>query len=111
MPIYEFKCRSCGVVVEKIMKISDVAPSLCECGSQGKLIKLMSRTNFVLKGQGWYETDFKDKNQNKSSNTQVSSSSNKKDQKSSNSSPKLDSKSNDSAVKSKPKKAQSSVAS
>ena len=80
MPIYEFKCRSCGVVVEKIMKISDAAPSFCECGSQGKLIKLMSRTNFVLK-QGWYETDFKDKNQNKSSNTQVSSSSNKKDQK------------------------------
>ena len=39
------------------MKISDAAPSFCECIS-GKLIKLMSRTNFVLKGQG-YETDFK----------------------------------------------------
>jgi putative FmdB family regulatory protein len=111
VPIYEFKCSSCGVIIEKIMKLSDAAPSLCKCGSQNKLIKLMSRTNFVLKGQGWYETDFKDKKQNKSSQGQTSSSSDEKDQKPSDSKSKQDSKNNKSSIKNKPKKSQSSVTS
>ena len=59
MPIYEFECSKCGKILEEIMKISDPAPTTCECGSEGPLVKIVSPTSFVLKGSGWYETDFK----------------------------------------------------
>lgn len=61
MPIYEFICNDCQATEEHIMKISDPAPTACQqCGKQ-TLEKMLSRTNFVLKGNGWYETDFKGK--------------------------------------------------
>lgn len=61
MPIYEYKCATCGKIVETIQKISD--PPLekdesCETGNCN-LSKIVSQTSFVLKGEGWYETDFK----------------------------------------------------
>ena len=60
MPIYEFECSSCSKVSEHIMKMSDKNPSSCPyCESKESLRKLMSQTSFVLKGEGWYETDFK----------------------------------------------------
>lgn len=61
MPLYEFECTSCGNISEKLMKISEPNPAHCEHCQGGPLKKLMSRTSFVLKGQGWYETDFKNK--------------------------------------------------
>ncbi|MFK7825102.1 MAG: FmdB family zinc ribbon protein [Oligoflexales bacterium] len=64
MPLYEFECKNCGGVLEKLMKISDSNPEVCESCQGGPLVKLMSRTNFVLKGQGWYETDFKHNGKN-----------------------------------------------
>ena len=59
MPIYEYRCASCGAVLEKLQKISD--PPLLECPECGKdaLVKLVSASSFRLKGSGWYETDFK----------------------------------------------------
>lgn len=62
MPIYEYECRECGHVFDALQKISD-AP-LADCPDCGKpeLRKLLSAPNFRLKGGGWYETDFKDKN-------------------------------------------------
>jgi putative FmdB family regulatory protein len=59
MPIYEYRCESCGAEVEKLQKISD--PPLKDCPSCGKaaLAKRVSATSFRLKGSGWYETDFK----------------------------------------------------
>ena len=73
MPIYEFECSVCSRVSEHIMKISDKNPEVCPCCQSGNsLTKLMSRTSFVLKGQGWYETDFK-KKENKSSENAKSS--------------------------------------
>ena len=64
MPIYEYSCDKCGNVVERIQKFSD--PLLTEhegCG--GPLTKLISRSAFHLKGDGWYVTDYarKDKNE------------------------------------------------
>lgn len=57
MPIYEYECLSCGEVHEKIQKFSDEPMSVCpNCG--GKLKKLISNTSFVLKGTGWYKTDY-----------------------------------------------------
>jgi len=59
MPIYEYKCSSCGHKKEVLQKMSD-AP-LIECPACGKatLSKLISAAGFQLKGSGWYATDFK----------------------------------------------------
>ena len=63
MPIYEYQCNACGHAFDVLQKISDEPLTYCpECGAQ-ELRKLLSAPNFRLKGGGWYETDFKDKNQ------------------------------------------------
>ncbi len=57
MPIYEYECLSCGKEYEIMQKITDKPLSKCrECG--GKLHKKISNTSFVLKGTGWYATDY-----------------------------------------------------
>jgi len=57
MPIYEYKCDSCGQVTEKLQKMSDAPLKKCpHCG--GKVGKIFSRTSFQLKGSGWYVTDY-----------------------------------------------------
>ena len=60
MPIYEFECKACGDVQEVMQKLSDPQPSECPVCHGGPLVKLMSRTGFILKGGGWYVTDFRD---------------------------------------------------
>ena len=53
MPLYEYRCRSCGEQFEVMQKISD--PPLRRCKNcRGRLDKLISRTSFLLKGGGWY---------------------------------------------------------
>jgi putative FmdB family regulatory protein len=61
MPLYEFSCKQCGSISEHLMSISSENPSSCEKCQGGPLVKLLSRSNFALKGSGWYETDFKRK--------------------------------------------------
>lgn len=56
MPIYEYRCTSCGHEVEIIQKIGARAPGCGEC--EGKLEKLISRASFQLKGGGWYEQGY-----------------------------------------------------
>ena len=57
MPIYEYRCTSCGRTVEALQKLSDAPLAECEsCG--GKLEKLISRTAFQLKGGGWYSEGY-----------------------------------------------------
>jgi len=57
MPIYEYKCLGCAAHIEKMQKLSDVPPTICEkCG--GRLEKQFSRTGFQFKGTGWYVTDY-----------------------------------------------------
>ena len=60
MPIYEFECKACGDVQEVMQKLSDPQPTECPSCHGGPLVKLMSRTGFILKGGGWYVTDFRD---------------------------------------------------
>ncbi|RFF26520.1 MULTISPECIES: FmdB family zinc ribbon protein [unclassified Wenzhouxiangella] len=62
MPIYEYRCQSCGHELEKLQKLSD--PPLVDCPECGRpeLTKLISAAGFRLKGGGWYETDFKKDN-------------------------------------------------
>ena len=63
MPIYEYECKQCGHVFDALQKMSDAPLQDCpDCGKP-ELRKLLSAPNFRLKGGGWYETDFKDKNQ------------------------------------------------
>lgn len=59
MPIYEYRCESCGHEMEAMQRMSD-AP-LTECPACGKptLKKQVSAAGFRLSGGGWYETDFK----------------------------------------------------
>ena len=55
MPIYEYACDKCGKLNEVFQKVSDPAPEKCDgCGAAGPLVKVVSRTSFVLKGGGWY---------------------------------------------------------
>ena len=57
MPTYEYRCDKCRKNFEVFQKITDNPVETCpECG--GKVSKLMSASNFVLKGKGWYKTDY-----------------------------------------------------
>jgi putative FmdB family regulatory protein len=63
MPIYEYRCQSCGHELEKLQRLSDPVLTDCpDCG-KAKLKRLISAAGFRLKGAGWYETDFKQGNQ------------------------------------------------
>jgi putative FmdB family regulatory protein len=62
MPLYEFSCQHCGSINEVLMNMSSPQPEACEKCQGGPLVKIISRSNFALKGKGWYETDFKNKN-------------------------------------------------
>jgi putative FmdB family regulatory protein len=59
MPIYEYRCGSCGSEKEYLQKVSDAPIAACPaCGSDA-YAKLISAAGFQLKGSGWYATDFK----------------------------------------------------
>lgn len=59
MPIYEYRCSSCGFQKEYLQKIADPVLSVCpECG-KATFSKMLSAAGFQLKGSGWYATDFK----------------------------------------------------
>lgn len=60
MPIYDYRCTSCGFEKEVMRKISDEQLTTCpECGKE-TFAKQVSAAGFQLKGSGWYATDFKD---------------------------------------------------
>ena len=65
MPIYEYECTKCGCVEEAIQKFSDKPLKKCKQCS-GKLHRLISQSNFHLKGTGWYVTDYASKSKNSS---------------------------------------------
>ena len=59
MPIYEYLCQDCGFGKDVLQKLSDAPLTDCpECG-KNHYRKQVSAAGFRLKGQGWYETDFK----------------------------------------------------
>jgi putative FmdB family regulatory protein len=59
MPIYEYQCKSCDEILEKLQKITDAALTTCPKCHAEALTKNISAPGFRLKGTGWYETDFK----------------------------------------------------
>jgi putative FmdB family regulatory protein len=63
MPIYEYRCGACGHHLEALQKMSEAPLRKCpDCG-KAQLRRLVSAPQFRLKGEGWYETDFKNKNE------------------------------------------------
>ena len=59
MPIYEYQCEACDHKMEKLQKLSDEPLKVCPICDEPTLNKLVSAAAFRLKGDGWYETDFK----------------------------------------------------
>ena len=59
MPIYEYRCRTCGFEKEYLQKLSDAPIEACESCGKATMSKLLSAAGFQLKGSGWYATDFK----------------------------------------------------
>jgi putative FmdB family regulatory protein len=59
MPIYAYKCGSCGHAKDVLQKISDTPLTQCpSCGAES-FSKQLTAPGFQLKGTGWYATDFK----------------------------------------------------
>lgn len=57
MPIYEYRCQECQQIFEQWQKdYSDQEKPCPVCGSRSQ--RLISNTSFVLKGSGWYVTDY-----------------------------------------------------
>jgi len=59
MPIYAYKCESCGFAKDVLQKISDAPLEQCPSCSQPTFKKQLTAAGFQLKGSGWYATDFK----------------------------------------------------
>jgi putative FmdB family regulatory protein len=66
MPIYEYECSACGGHFEVVQKFSDPAPTACKLCNSTRVRKLLSPTAFVLKGSGWYATDYPSADRKKS---------------------------------------------
>ncbi len=59
MPIYAYKCASCGHAKDVLQKISDAPLTVCPaCGAEA-FSKQLTAAGFQLKGSGWYATDFR----------------------------------------------------
>ena len=59
MPIYEYRCSSCGLQKDVMQKISDAPLNTCPACGKPTFSKQLSAAGFQLKGSGWYATDFK----------------------------------------------------
>ena len=61
MPIFDFKCETCGYTKELLRKISDLVLTECPHCHKETFKKQVSAPSFQLNGTGWYVTDFKNK--------------------------------------------------
>ena len=114
MPIYGYACKICDHTLDALQKIADDPLVNCPACGEPSLKRQLSAPRFRLKGQGWYETDFKsDKQRNLAGDKDSSKPDSKaKDQKS-DSKPerKLDSKSESKPAKKAERKSKSNDAS
>ncbi len=59
MPIYAYRCATCGHAKDVLQKMSDPLLTTCpSCGAE-TFVKQLTAAGFQLKGSGWYVTDFK----------------------------------------------------
>ena len=62
MPIYAYKCESCGHRQDVLQKMSDALLTECPACHAQTYVKQLTAAGFQLKGSGWYVTDFRDGN-------------------------------------------------
>ena len=62
MPLYEYRCATCGHEFEALQKMCDEPLIHCPACDEAAVRQLVSAAGFRLKGDGWYETDFKSGN-------------------------------------------------
>jgi putative FmdB family regulatory protein len=72
MPIYEYKCNKCGVF-EAMQGIKEAALKKCPT-CKSKVERQISRGSFILKGSGWYATDYAKKSTSSSTESDSASS-------------------------------------
>ena len=59
MPIYAYKCESCGFAKDVLQKMSDAPLEACPACGKPAFKKQLTAAGFQLKGSGWYAPDFK----------------------------------------------------
>ena len=59
MPIYAYKCESCGHAKDVLQKIADEPLNTCPACGAASFRKQVTAAGFQLKGSGWYVTDFR----------------------------------------------------
>jgi putative FmdB family regulatory protein len=78
VPTYEYQCNKCQRVFEVRQRISEPALTTCDaCG--GEVRRLLSPAPFILKGGGWYVTDYPSEARKQGMNAEKSSASDKSD--------------------------------
>ena len=64
MPVYEYKCQECGSTETVKLSVSERDNSAPRCTHRGvghPMKRMVSRTNFALKGEGWYKDGYQKK--------------------------------------------------
>lgn len=59
MPIYAYRCESCGFEKDVLQKMSDAPLTQCPHCEKDSFRKQVTAAGFQLKGSGWYVTDFR----------------------------------------------------
>ena len=59
MPIYAYRCATCGHAKDVLQKMSDPLLTVCPACGESTFVKQVTAAGFQLKGSGWYVTDFK----------------------------------------------------
>jgi putative FmdB family regulatory protein len=59
MPIYAYRCTTCGHAQDVLRKISDPPLTVCPSCGADTFVKQVTAAGFQLKGSGWYVTDFR----------------------------------------------------
>jgi putative FmdB family regulatory protein len=73
VPTYEYQCEKCQRVFEVRQRITEPPLSTCDaCG--GRVKRLLSPAPFILKGEGWYVTDYPSDSRKKAKEAEKSTS-------------------------------------
>jgi len=95
MPVYAYRCESCGVQFERHQSFSDNPLKRCPECNKNSLRKVIGPVGVVFKGSGFYATDSRSTSGLSTPKTDENSSSEKSESKSSTESAKSESKSSE----------------
>ncbi len=57
MPVYAYRCQSCGITFERVQKFDDKPLTRCPECRKGTVRRILQPPAIVFKGSGWYATD------------------------------------------------------